>query len=379
MDLKKIYEKESSVLSNQFHMSSELSHMGVQGDMREDYLKDFLQKHLPMRYGIGSGVIVGPESELQSRQLDIVLYDHMNCPVLYATEREQIFPVEFVYGVIEVKSCLSKQKLQEGFWNIVSAKQRMEKSSLDRTGNSRDIFGAIFAYDLSDNSLDSLKRNLNELEQNIEPYLWPDLIVVLGQGTIYHVDRQNLRSVYRGLERTEKCITMAMHHKEESLMEFFFTLHDVLSGMESGVVHLHRYTELSKALGKHYVRGHDGIMGTNHKQYRLTAEFINRIYEYGVQNGRMTYREALMKQFGLFPEGMDEEDLEQIVYLYNPEDLQPLPVERLGEIGERKDCYFIISERYAAPSFPVLIDGLQFIIPQAYVTSDVQEEVEYEV
>ena len=86
-----------------------------------------------------------------------------------------------------------------------------------------------------------------------------------------------------------------------------------------------------------------------------------------------------MKQFGLFPEGMDEEDLEQIVYLYNPEDLQPLPVERLGEIGERKDCYFIISERYAAPSFPVLIDGLQFIIPQAYVTSDVQEEVEYEV
>ena len=38
MDLKKIYEKESSVLSNQFHMSSELSHMGVLGDMREEYL-----------------------------------------------------------------------------------------------------------------------------------------------------------------------------------------------------------------------------------------------------------------------------------------------------------------------------------------------------
>lgn len=52
---------------------------------------------------------------LLSRQVDIVIYDAFACPKLPVDDSAAIFPIESVFGAIEVKSDLSSGELQGAY------------------------------------------------------------------------------------------------------------------------------------------------------------------------------------------------------------------------------------------------------------------------
>ncbi len=80
------------------------------GNVAESAVRGFLQSNLPARYSIGVGEAIAPDGQSprrveQTQQKDIFIYDSYGCAVLgWEESRIGLFPVESIYGIIEVKT-----------------------------------------------------------------------------------------------------------------------------------------------------------------------------------------------------------------------------------------------------------------------------------
>lgn len=92
------------------------------GTGREEALRGFLQSNLPKRYGVGTGFVVN-SGGIQSRQIDIVIYDALTCPVFAIDKTHNAFPVEGVYAAIEVKSTLTPVSFRQARENAIALKE----------------------------------------------------------------------------------------------------------------------------------------------------------------------------------------------------------------------------------------------------------------
>ncbi len=98
------FQAQTEILMGQYRASKIVNHPGSKGDEAEEILKNFLKKTLAKKYAIGKGQIINSSKASYSTEQDIVIYDAHNCPLVYSGEGVQIFPIESVLVVIEVKS-----------------------------------------------------------------------------------------------------------------------------------------------------------------------------------------------------------------------------------------------------------------------------------
>jgi hypothetical protein len=187
----------------QFNETSVIHHKGDRGENREEILRKFLEDHLPKRFGVAKGEIVSLNGE-HSYSADIIIYDAVNCPILYAG-KTQILPIEGVYGVIEIKSGLSKDELLsdcekiEGFKRMTTRRLEFVERMPGVLGTfvASPPFGIILSYSLRNNSLASLQSNWTDKLRSTE-YLdyYANFIAVLGHGIIRHEmhDKEKNRS-----------------------------------------------------------------------------------------------------------------------------------------------------------------------------------------
>ena len=108
-----------SALQEQFKLQSRvltdvLPHSGERGRNDEERFREFLSRILPKRYSVGSGFIVCSNPAVSvSSQTDVVLYDEtLNSPI-HRELTSHIYPVEMVYGTVEVKGRLEKRDLKK--------------------------------------------------------------------------------------------------------------------------------------------------------------------------------------------------------------------------------------------------------------------------
>lgn len=196
MNLRDHYESVANTMLARFEATRAATNPGDIGANREGILRGFLSKHLPRRYGVTRGEIVTQAGD-HSHSADIIIYDAETCPKLF-DEETSILPIEGVYGIIEVKSHLSKTefvdaaKKIEGFKRLaprdLSVIKTREYVTVHRPSRP---FGIVFGYELVDNSLDSLMANF--IERNAEIHdvnFFTNFICVLGAGLICmeHVD-----------------------------------------------------------------------------------------------------------------------------------------------------------------------------------------------
>lgn len=175
-------------------LSSQILHRPSKGSAREFALKKLLRQYLPQKLAVGSGIIVSADGS-SSKQMDIVIYDALNTPVMYSTGEVQIFPVECVYAVIEVKSYINSNEIKKSVENIKSVKVMPKTSYVVNDGpiiktvnlygeemNHFPVLGFIFAYD-SINNLNILKNKLIELDdENIK--LNVDTVCILNKAIL---------------------------------------------------------------------------------------------------------------------------------------------------------------------------------------------------
>jgi hypothetical protein len=190
MTIQKLFSAIENTLVSKFDEMENIIHKGDRGENREEILKKFLLEHLPKRYGVTKGEIVD-NSGWQSHSIDIIIYDSVNCPILYAGETA-ILPIEGVYGIIEVKSRLSKTELYDAANKIKLFKENADRNLTYHHCNTKDKyslpFGIIFAFDVADNSLESLLKNQIKFDKDIDLLQHNvNYIIILKHGIIHYL------------------------------------------------------------------------------------------------------------------------------------------------------------------------------------------------
>lgn len=196
-------------------INSAFKHQGMKGSGNEAVLRNLLEKFLPKKYGVGTGIVIDNEGN-QSRQCDIVIYDNVLYPSLLALGNVHLFPVDIVYATIEVKTTLDTKSSREAQENIRSV--RTLKLVPDtfaaptaRSGSKPDDviwsleiaaptppLGFVFAYNSSTPRLETFTAWFlpNQLTQIVGvpqfPLLSsPSLVGCLDQGLLVYTNAEN--------------------------------------------------------------------------------------------------------------------------------------------------------------------------------------------
>lgn len=316
-----------------------------------------------------------------SKSVDLVIYDSIDFSPLLYNDTTQIFPVESIYGIIECKSRLSKEKLLEGLDNIKSVKviapndHAYKKNGLITMSYSRPTpFGIIFAYSLGGNSLQSLTSNLIDWEKENDSKLWPNLIVVLNEGIIIHRNFNLEDQVYNN-DISSESQPWAVEIKDSSLFKFYLVLMDLCNEMQLGGFRLEDYFDLPENFGDLYVKGNDKFRSKNGKRIRVKIDFLREVNEYCDDTKKSNYVDVFKKMTGSFIDGMDEELYSNFPsFLYNPNNYPGM--------HEITPSYKMVDGR------PQFIDNLCFpfcefdindkhiFIPFTYLKDDKWEEIE---
>ena len=235
--------------------AEQVSHPGERGGLLEEALKNFLTNVLPSRVGIGSGQIVEALEKRPSNQIDIILYDALNYPLLLNEKPYQLFISESVLTVIEVKSTLNKTQLAKGLMNIASVK-KLRKFPLRAHAPT---IGALFSYKTSWKRPKSMLDNITKYT-TANPMAIPDLICSLEPGFILAatntmgVSVSNMGTLLAGAEKENTfppdkfvLIRPLEFSKEHVLLWFYLLLIDHLNRSLNIGVTMGQYIKSSTA------------------------------------------------------------------------------------------------------------------------------------
>jgi hypothetical protein len=220
-DLADLFSRIEATMVAKINEAGFIKHSGDKGENREHILREFLKTHLPKRYGVTKGEILTKEGQ-RSHAVDIIIYDALNCPVLYS-EQTAIVPIEGVYGIIEVKSRLSKAEFQDAARKIESFKRLAPRElAVVRTREYVTVsrasrpFGVVLGYMLDGNSLESLKKNFGELNHEIHDVnYFTNLVVVLGEGLLWLEECNLSRGEKSMLLDTDKFVNLILTAKKK--------------------------------------------------------------------------------------------------------------------------------------------------------------------
>lgn len=324
MNLKELYRSVSSTLMNDFNKAGQYKHSGNTGNYREDALNEFLKPRMPLKYGIGNGEIIGFQSE-SSKQSDLIIYDKEGSVPLDVSSTVQAYPVGSIYGVIEVKSQLSKPKLLEGLENIKSVKSLVPNDSVTKsfgwaihTYPRPKPFGCIFAYKLDGNSLNSLVKNLREWESENAPEHWPNMVVVLNEGIIAH-HPMNGKPKWDSVENTDE--PYLVKYGEDTLFQFYSNLLDIANNMNLPILELSKYRYPTLQYKSYPVEGADLFYKKDDSEYvtiPLTESLIADVVTVSISKAKLS-RGGLLNDFGLRLDATPFIDEKKEFFLYDPE------------------------------------------------------------
>jgi hypothetical protein len=158
-------------------LTAVLPHAGERGANDEERCRNFLHGVLPRRYSLGTGFIVSSEPEsVPSPQQDIVIFDEFTNSPLHQELSASIFPIEIVYGTVEVKGRLQPDDLVPTLESIAKTRQLSMRCWYERVAKPKDKptryvqfeqfcvkhapRAFVFAFDTTYSASESLKNAL---------------------------------------------------------------------------------------------------------------------------------------------------------------------------------------------------------------------------
>jgi len=173
-------------------LTAELASPGTKGAAREEIVREFLRCYLPQRFQVEGGQATDRFGNT-SGQMDALILDLEDTPVLYSAPGAKVFLCESVRGAIEVKSQLTKTGLLEDARKIRRLK-RLRRALNDPIhsvvqGEQQlvwpcpPIIGGLFAYS-SAQSMTTLGTELREWNDKVPPEERVDFLAVLGEAIL---------------------------------------------------------------------------------------------------------------------------------------------------------------------------------------------------
>ncbi len=236
MGMKKYYNSLSAIMREEIEgISEEIEHSGEKGRNNEEILKSFLGIHLPKKYGLTTGKVVGANGDM-SKQIDIIIYDRLNTPSLKESRVFSIVPIESVYGVIAVKTTLNRSELTDSIENIASVRRLSITAAmtyeaghpiqLDEESVLRPR-ALIFGYKSSWANIENARKAFVEILEETNDKHRPHCMCVLDQGLV-------VRQAYK---------TDTNVYSNHVLMHFFLFLLRLVDSFTVWRVDLSKYIE----------------------------------------------------------------------------------------------------------------------------------------
>ncbi len=173
-----------------FNRSKDIRHPRDVGLAREQILRKFLVDTglIPNRYAAtSSSVRVASTTGHMSNELDLLFYDPDESIFLMRRENAySVLPVESTYGVIQVKSKVTRNDIREGLLNVASYKKLRRVTSSEWTifseePKSQNGFGILFAYD-TDLDWSDIADEVKTFADENTKHTWPNVVFVLSKG-----------------------------------------------------------------------------------------------------------------------------------------------------------------------------------------------------
>jgi hypothetical protein len=178
-----IFEQAAKKMRQDFAELTVIPHAGTKGSEGEAIVREFLNQHLPGRFRAGSGFIIDREDQV-SKQTDVVVYDHLHCPIYRASDIAGIYPNDNVAAIVEVKSAIDKEKLFDAAEKIAHAKSLGKTKRPNVAGLINIVtLGTVFAFG-SSITLETLEQHYVETLQKHGIGRHIDAIMVLDKGII---------------------------------------------------------------------------------------------------------------------------------------------------------------------------------------------------
>ena len=279
-------------------ITSKIQHNGEKGTARENILQEYLKSYIPKKYSFSKGTIVDCK-DVQSKQIDIIIHDKFLTPYLVDMNDTKIIPIESVYGVIEVKSTLSKDELRKCVKNIESVRKLQKKTISDYNFPTA---GMVFAYN-SDASLEAIYKNLNELSEDVDIDKRISCVCVLNKGVIMPVDKNGLRNVT--LFPNVNTVYGIFNNTDDALLLFYLILSQILNSITIFPPDMVAYAQSTDLLDTTFLIPadyvpDDGIINVMDNMVRISE--INNLKDCGQRllSGKLKKDEFMENIFGTY-------------------------------------------------------------------------------
>ena len=169
-----------------------IPHSGETGMLIEQQFRSQLEEVLPEKVGVSHGFVVDSYGRL-SKQMDIILYDRLNTPRIFASDGTQMFPVESTYACGEIKTKLNALNLKDSFEKCSSYKNLSRRAYFEPTKklitSTYKLFGSekphwqsiFFCVAFESVNSTSLQNRYNEIvmSKNLQVHEKIDTIIAL--------------------------------------------------------------------------------------------------------------------------------------------------------------------------------------------------------
>lgn len=305
-----------------YNRTRDLKHPRDIGSSRENILRKFLTDsgYLTKRYLISdrSVRVVSPTGHI-SNEIDIAIYDSLDSLTLMKREDVyEVYPIESVYGVIQVKSSLTKKELKSALKNIESFKKldhslaRPIFSTNRNFSKSKKGFGIIFAYS-SSMKWKEIADQISDYSRRNSSCNCPNALFILDRG--YFLFGNGLQGVFKN-EDIESLDPLKVHGFPDRTNGCLFNLTIIL-------LELLRSTAIYEAPIENYFKlpliAHD-------YSYRFIREFS----EVGVCEKHGDYARKIL------PESIDK----IVQWCHNAESINPIKAINIAyNIPEDEEAY----------------------------------------
>jgi hypothetical protein len=228
--LRKYFKSTKDKMFADFTLTKGINHNLTKGEIREDSLViEFLKKYLPKKYSFSPGIIIDSDG-VQSSQQDLIIYDDFNSPLLPEIGKNKIFYPEIVQIIIEVKSSLNSEEIEDSYkkaLSVINLKRNYFKFP-DRGEMPPNVeyllqpFFICICYE-SGISLETAALKMRDLSNNNNGENAINLICILNglkneTGLIANVDPMNIMNILSYPKKGSKLAEIPYTNPEDSLL-----------------------------------------------------------------------------------------------------------------------------------------------------------------
>lgn len=310
-----------------YEKSKNIKHPRDVGTVRETILRNFLLNsgYLPKKYSISnSSVRIASINGKISNEIDIAFYNQNELITLMKREDiYEVYPIENVYGVIQVKSNLTKKELKSGFKNLLSFKK------LENENKISSKFTLLFAY-TSDMKWNEIVREIEIFTKENPKNLFPNAIFILDKGYFIFGDSKKYTITNIDILSLNEVLIYGFPDRQQlNLYNFQSILLELLNKSKTKTIELNSYfrlpftTENEESykfrLGAFAEIGNCKIHGNFSR--KISSSSLSKIINWCSNSETINPIEAMNIAYNISSNEIKNKESYENVYIYNPENL----------------------------------------------------------